>query len=146
MNNNMCVNCGGESCSPTCPANNNKKPFKTPARITKAQTLSNGDIKLSINTSRQLKPNEVGQLMKYNQEEGWLLFAPMESEPDEIDIPDHKPKKVSSNHKTPSQRLRSVIWVKCKQEKGEEPDDGEFQNYYENYMERIIESIKDKLD
>jgi hypothetical protein len=116
-----------------------------PARITKIQTLSNSDLKMSVKTTKELEPQELAKVMKYNDEEGWMIFAPMEAQPEAVKVPADKPKQISKG-KTPSQRLRSVIWVLHKQKLGEEPDDDEFNEFYENQINELIERYKNKLD
>jgi DNA-directed RNA polymerase specialized sigma subunit len=50
------------------------------------------------------------------------------------------------NHKTPSQRLRGVLWYNCQQKLNKEPTKQEFADYYKTEMEKIIQHYKDKLD
>lgn len=54
--------------------------------------------------------------------------------------------EVYDNHKTPSQRLRGVLWYNCKQQLGRKPTDEEFADYYKREYEKIISHYKDKLD
>lgn len=50
------------------------------------------------------------------------------------------------NHKTPSQRLRNVIYVLFQKKLGRKPTEEEFATEYKNKMEYIIGLLKSKLD
>jgi hypothetical protein len=50
------------------------------------------------------------------------------------------------NHKTPSQRLRGVLWYNCQRELGRKPTNEEFADYYKREYEKLIEHYKAKLD
>jgi hypothetical protein len=73
--------------------------------------------------------------------QGWLLFS--ETEPMETDIPKQDP---DLHSKTPSQRLRGVLYVQLQQKLGRKPRDNEWDEYYKNKMNAIIEKIKETLD
>ena len=63
---------------------------------------------------------------------------------DEI-LDDPVDRDIFDNHKTPSQRLRNVLYVQQKQKLGRKPDDNEFADYYKRSMEAIINKIKATL-
>lgn len=48
--------------------------------------------------------------------------------------------------KTPSQRLRGSLWILCKQIYKRKPSNEEFMAFYNQWMEKFITHIKDKLD
>jgi len=50
------------------------------------------------------------------------------------------------NHKTPSQRLRNVLYVRLEQKLGRKPEKEEFATYYLNNMESIINKLKEGLE
>lgn len=50
------------------------------------------------------------------------------------------------NHKTPSQRLRNVLYVQYEQKLDRKPTNEEFADYYKRSMEAIINKIKATLD
>ena len=50
------------------------------------------------------------------------------------------------NHKTPSQRLRNVIYVLYEKKLGRKPTEEEFAVEYKNKMEYLIGLLKSKLD
>ena len=68
---------------------------------------------------------------------GWVCFSPSEAEA--TDIPETQ---ADDMRKTPSKRLRDVLFVLYKQ--GEQLDS--FDLYYRQKMEKFIEHIKGKLN
>lgn len=60
------------------------------------------------------------------------------------DIPEIKTDDLSQ--KTPSERLRGVLWVLQKQELGKEPTKEEFRVFYDGWMDKIILKIKLQLN
>jgi len=50
------------------------------------------------------------------------------------------------NHKTPSQRLRNVLYVMFEQKLKRKPTNEEFATEYKNKMEAIINRLKQSLD
>jgi hypothetical protein len=50
------------------------------------------------------------------------------------------------NHKTPSQRLRNVLYVRLEQKLGRKPEKEEFATYYKNQMEGLINKFKEDLE
>ena len=71
---------------------------------------------------------------------GWLLFSKHEIQPE--DVPDIDP---DLETRSKSKRLRNAMFVlwKKKQESGEE--DREFDVYYEQTMEGIIDKLKNQI-
>jgi len=50
------------------------------------------------------------------------------------------------NHKTPSQRLRNVLYVQLEQKIGSKPTKEDFADYYKRKMEVFIGEIKETLE
>lgn len=48
-------------------------------------------------------------------------------------------------HRSPSERLRGVLYVQYEQKLGRKPDKIEFATYYKNKLEAIINKIKETL-
>lgn len=68
---------------------------------------------------------------------GWLLFSANEHA--ENDLPDENAPEIG--FKTPSQRLRAVLYILWKQQ-----GLGEYNHFYLKKMEEIIEHFKTKID
>lgn len=88
-------------------------------------------------TTAELRPSEAGALIQYHGKAARIAIFPHEGEPEEkIDV------KTERDQKTPSQRLRSVIFLWWKQE-GQE---GSFNDFYDRKIELMIDGVKKKLD
>ena len=112
--------------------------FKSGAILDKITTLKDKTIKMTFE-SQELSPEQGAELMRMNQQFGWLVFAPENQE--KIEIPKEPPQSFETA-KTPSMRLRSVLFIWWKQTK---PTD-DFEDFYRKQMERLIEHFKGKLD
>ena len=97
---------------------------------------ADGSASLSFVTN-ELNGDDFAELRKHQNEFGYIMFK---ANPfSESDIP----KEVAENSsKTPSKRLRSVLWVWWEQQ-GKQ---GSFEAFYTDKMEKAIENIKSKLD
>lgn len=112
--------------------------FQTPATIQSVRTLVDGGNKLDIIT-RELNPEEMTELFKLKGKEGWFLFKENLIKEEDIKLPDIK---VEKSDKTPSQRLRAVLyrlWENTSQTKTAD-------EFYKDYIDRLINSIKEKLN
>lgn len=89
--------------------------------------------------TRELTGEEVKVLADNFQGEGWLVFKPNSGGVELAEVPEQP---AESGVKSQSQRLRSVIMVLWKQ-KGAK---GDPEAFYRTVTEKLIESIKDKLE
>lgn len=111
-------------------------PFKIEAELSGVSTKKDGSLGVRFNTQELDIQNKLS-IMEYVNKFGWLLFSPANIT--EKDIPDKDPE---IEGKTPSQRLRNVLYVLWN-EKSNEPD---FESYYRKQMNKIIETLKSKID
>jgi hypothetical protein len=111
--------------------------FQVPASINSVRTLVDGGTKLDVITN-ELNPEELAQLFSLKSKFGWFVFKENIITPEDLNLPDVKFEK---GDKTPSQRLRSVIYVMWQQSDQSKTAD----EFYKYYMDKIIESIKEKL-
>jgi len=95
-------------------------------------------VKLSFET-RELITEETLSLLSLEGSEGWLCFAPNQ---EEIKVPDTY---AEIDEKSPSERLRNVLFVWYKQETEAGRYIGIFENFRKERMEKIIEGVKSKL-
>ena len=111
--------------------------FQVESTFAKASTLSDKALSLIFHTSREQSNHEqTATVLEMAHKTGWLLFKPDPIQ--DIEIP-NKPTGIEG--KTPSQRMRAVIFILWKQN-GEK---GNFEDYYAEYMEKFIDHIKQKL-
>ena len=99
-----------------------------------------GSFKVSFETP-ELPAEEIHFLLGQRNTQGWLLYSPNELQDKDIPIEDS-----DLERKTPSQRLRSVLFILYKQAADKGTFVGEFQTYYNESMERLIQQLKDKIE
>lgn len=117
------------------------KLFQLPILITGVRSTSDKAMELKIHTRdvQTFKPEELASVMSMLNKEYWAAFSELAVTPDQIEVGEER---VDKGDKTASQRLRGVIyrlWEQSKQEQDSE-------TYYKVSMEKIINSLKEKLD
>lgn len=117
-------------------SNEQAKVVKVPAILTGFRLLKDGGVGLSFST-QELTSEEKLVLGSFHQKFGGLAFRENELTPEDIPTED-----ADFEGKTPSKRLRAVLFVLWKQQGAT----GDFEDYYRNKMNLIIEQIKTKLD
>lgn len=119
---------------------NEKKvmPVQFNANVSSITAKVDGSLGLRLNTP-ELSSEEKALIMNLQNLNLTATLKPLESENNEIyEI------KTEKNDKTPSERLRNTIYVFWRQKMQEKYPD--FDNFYRSYMEKIICSIKEKLE
>lgn len=111
-------------------------PFTVQSQIVGVRALNDGGLSLNIHT-KELETAEKAIAMDYQNKSGWLLFS--ENQISEKDIP---AQDSSYEGKTPSQRLRAVLYILYTQK----PQSITFEEYYRRNMETFIQVVKTKLD
>lgn len=114
-------------------------PVKLPVIFTGIQSKVDGSYKLTFGT-RELAGSDAAVLLGLANKEAWLLISPDDSL-DNVDVPKARPDS-GTGQKTPGQRLRAITFLIWQQ--AGKP--GDFEDYYRQRMERIIEQFKAKLD
>jgi hypothetical protein len=112
------------------------------AQLENLRTRKDRTLSLTFGT-QELDPAKAGELMTLNQSLCYLAIKPEYFSAEEEEAIDSLHADLSDAGKTPSQRLRSVLFVNWQ-------NDGQgfttFAAYYAHNMERIIEHYKAKLD
>lgn len=111
------------------------KKFMAPATLEGLSTRQDGSASIRFST-QELAPEDLVAFMQFRGKFGYLLFK--ETEFKVSDVPKNDPE---FDGKTPSQRLRNVLYVQWKQ-KGAS---GDFENFYRQQIEKVIEHIKSLL-
>lgn len=116
-----------------------------PAVIQGISTLKDKTVKFTTYVSLELPPEDMAKLFSLEQKEGWFLFK--ENKITEEDIP-LEPIHVSKTEKTPSERLRGVLYRIWEQEYPTPEQRIKFTSlaHYNNEMEKLIEHYKTKLN
>lgn len=111
-----------------------------PASLNPLSRRKDKSVKLSFET-RELSPDETLSLMALEGAEMWIC---MSIDQKEADVPDNMG-AVEIGEKTPSERLRNVLFVWYKQETDTGKYVGLFENFRKEKMETIINGVKSKL-
>lgn len=98
--------------------------------------LVDGGVTLRFNNLKDLTNEEKIVLLNSHNKTGYLAFS--EDEIQESDIPKHD----TDCGKTPSQRLRGVLFKLWQQTDGV----SDFEVYYRQRMEKLINMVKEKLE
>lgn len=113
-----------------------------PAQLTGYRPKADKSFSITFNTM-ELKPEEKIVLDNLFQQHGFLHFKDSAFVREETDLFDALDIDLQDNSKTPSQRLRSVLFRNWEKDNlGHK----EFKAYYSYQMEKLITHYKDKLD
>lgn len=113
-----------------------KDRIQVPAIFTGFSTRADGGATMRFATN-ELKADDFGMLAKMHNEFGYVMFKPNEYTDEDIPKGD-----ATDERKSPSQRLRGVLFVWWEQL----GKPGEFEGFYRMQIDKIIMSVKDKLD
>jgi hypothetical protein len=114
----------------------NTLPFTSPAILTVGAPTPDGGMRIRLETN-ELSDDEKIVLLKYNNTFGHFLFKPNTFQ--DSDIPKDN---ADMKCKSPSQRLRSVLYLLF-MESGGKPED--FSAHYNQEIEKIITHYKSKI-
>jgi len=103
------------------------------------KTMSDKGVRVMIDTN-ELTPSQMVKLFKLKGQAGRFVFAPADSQELEIEIPE-LPKEFKTD-KSPSERLRNVLYVVWKQ--GNKTI--EFDSWYKSKIESIISRLKEQIN
>ena len=115
------------------------KAVQFPCQLTKIETRVDGSIKVSLET-QELTGEDMAALFAYRQLVGYVTFTP--NPESNIEVPEINAD--TDMGKSPSERLRSVLYVAYEQSGKKKYDT--FTQFYTVYMEKIINQVKDKLE
>lgn len=113
------------------------KTFQVPAVLDGVSTLKDGGLSVRFHTQEVNNEQKIA-VMNFMAQFGWLLFSSQEHD-DELEL--DKIRK-DTGGKTPSQRLRGVLYIEY-QQSGKQ--DLTFEQYYAKRMEQFIGYVKQNL-
>ena len=114
------------------------KKFQTSSAIESVATRADGTIKLVIGT-QELDPEQSAALFALKGRQGWFLFS--DNELKESDVPKEQSPEFKGD-KSPSHRLRAVLWQYWNLNTSHKPD---FDTFYKGWTEKKIKEVKDTL-
>jgi len=112
-----------------------------PAQVESITTRKDKTLKVTIGT-QELSPNDAAQVFHLNQQFCYMAIKPEQFTKEETDIIESL-KSDLSTAKTPSQRLRGILYLNYQQDNKGYKD---FITYYASEIEKICEHYKNKLD
>jgi len=115
------------------------KIVQTPGTISNIKTMSKC-LRVTFDL-QEMKPEEMAIMFSLNEKYGQVVFAEAEQQIKKEDIKVPSYAKIEKSDKTPSQRLRAVLY-KIWQATGKI---GEADDHYRKQMEIIIEHFKSQL-
>ena len=113
---------------------------QAPAVLEGVSTLKDGGVSLRFHT-QELQPDEKTNLFNRVEQFGWLLFKETEFKDD--DTKELEAIRRDTGGKSPSQRLRSALYV-LYQQRGDQSTT--FEQFYSQQMEKVINQVKSMLD
>lgn len=111
-----------------------------PVLITSLATKVDGSVKIILET-RELNSDHAAKLFELRGAEAWVLIAPTEFKDEDVSLP-HERADPAIGRKTPSQRLRAVIYRLWEQRN----PGTDFESYYRITLEKVIDQFKGKLE
>lgn len=117
---------------------NNMKPIKVDIIIGRISSRKDGSVSFSGETP-EFSDEEFATFRKLQNHVLSTIFVPKEEPEDEmVEV------KTELDEKTPSQRLRGVLFILWKQQYMHKY--GTFNEFYQRTMERVIDQYKERLD
>ena len=130
----------------------NKELMQAGAYFEKFSSLKTGGLKLEFTTQETIAPEILTWLMTSKNKLGYLFFSADRIEATDIkDLPKID-RSLYDEAKTPSQRLRSCIYILHEQREHAKGNldsakvKATFQNFYDEKMEQLIAWVKNKFD
>lgn len=108
------------------------------AVMSKATTMADNTVRLTFDC-QETTPDMMAEMFEMKNQIGWLFFQ--ESRINLSDLASLPEIKVEKGQKTPSERLRAVLYVLWESQ----PSDMSFDNFYINKMNQLIDWVKAKL-
>ncbi len=107
------------------------------------RTLADGSLRIQVDT-QELPPETLTRIFQLKNQHGLVMVSTDEISQAEIDVvSDATSDSFQQKRKTPSQRLRAVLFKLWKQQG--EPNGYDFDTWYKNKMETLIDHFKEKL-
>jgi hypothetical protein len=113
------------------------KPLSTSGELSIGAATRDGGLNVRIHT-QELTPEQMTAMYSYHNKFGYILFKPNDIQDGDIPTED-----VDDKDKTPSKRLRNVLYVLHAQSG---KDKKEFEAFYRTEMEKVIDHFKKRID
>ena len=114
------------------------------------KTMADNTVRVNVGTP-ELSPDVVGQMYSMLKQPGYVVISTMPISQKQIDAVESATIDREFQEKTPSQRLRNVLYVLWEQQQPKETNSEgittyiDFDLYYKRKMNELITFIKNKL-
>jgi len=108
------------------------------------QTRKDGTLSIKLGT-QELGPEESAHVFHYANKLSWVAIKEMPVNEEDLEIPEGYTPEFPSD-KSPSQRLRAVLYVLWKQGHDTGKTKKSADQFYRDYMTGIINNVKELLD
>jgi hypothetical protein len=115
--------------------------LKIPSTITRISTTNDKGLRLTIET-QELVAEDMTEIMRLKDQFGYFVFSEELGDITEKFLKELPKLTKESGVKTPSQRIRNILFVYWKEKKITEP----FESFYNRKIEEYISLIKEKLN
>lgn len=119
-----------------------KNRIMMPAVVTSYRKLNDRSINVTVNSGLEVSTEQLIAIDRMYQKEVFFLVQDAELDEADVEMMDNVEIDIFHTSKTPSQRLRAVLF-KVHQLQIQDED---FKEYYRRQMEKIINHYKSKLD
>lgn len=113
--------------------------FQIPVSLDSANRRKDKSIRVTFSSMFEVSPEDFMEIDKELGNTGWIVFSPKAV--NEVEIPEED--LTNPDLKSPSKRLRSVLYAYHMQEDG---DPAKFREFYETTMEKYISKVKERLE
>lgn len=114
------------------------KIIELPCTLDGSNRRKDRSISLKFSTLFEVSNEDFAVIDLYHQTAGYLLFKANKFETDDVPTTD-----APSDLKSPSERLRSILYVYHMQKDG---DPAKFRTFYESTIEKYITKVKESID
>ncbi len=111
-----------------------------PSTIQEVRTMSR-HARVVVDTQENLTAEQLAELFALHEKVGWFFF--LGAPETKISIPDLPDIRLDDGEKSPSQRLRAVLFIYYQQHPA--TDGSDFELFYRRWMERTINKVKEML-
>lgn len=116
-----------------------KMDISVPATISKVTTMADKSLRLQVDT-QEIDGETKAKIFSMHDMLGWFVFAPAPIK--ELTLDDLPQIHLEDNEKTPSQRLRSIMFVYWKEKRLKQ----DFDIFYRYHINQMINKFRDGLD
>lgn len=115
--------------------------LQIPSELHKVVSMNNRSLRIIFDSQENLTDELMTGVMNKLGKTGWMCFLAEERKIDILDVVGLPELKLEKDEKSPSQRLRSALFVYWQQKKPTE----DFEQFYFSQMGKFIDHVKEKL-